>query len=134
MRGLEPTALPSGMSVRCVTLCLLVVAPMISAISFGEDPINEGDTTAVQCTVVKGDQPVRIQWTFQGRPLEPASSSGVEVSKAGLKISTLSIDLVQARHSGEYRCSASNKAGNDTQSALLNVIGSPGVVGVCWLR
>ena len=113
------------------------MAPLISAISFGEDPINEGDTTSLSCTVVKGDQPVRVRWSFQGRPLEQGNNGGVEVSMVGLKMSTLSIDLVQARHSGEYRCTATNRAGNDTQAAVLNVIGSgPGPRAECgvWPR
>lgn len=45
------------------------------------------------------------------------------VSNAGRKISTLSIDSVDASHSGIYTCVAENKAGKTSFSAKLNVNG-----------
>ena len=100
------------------------VAPQILALSFGDDPINSGDTAAVQCTVVKGDAPITIQWFLNGREVTPGD--GVEVTKAGHKISVLSVDSVQARHSGQYMCRATNRAGQDTQATELNVQGRVG--------
>ncbi len=96
--------------------------PQILALSFGDDPINSGDTAAVQCTVVKGDAPISIAWYLNGQ--EVRSGDGIEVNKLGGKISVLSLEAAQARHSGEYTCRASNKAGHHTQSAELNVQGT----------
>lgn len=89
-------------------------------VSFGEH-VNTGDMVAVQCAVVKGDQPVRIRWTVDGADLQ--SGDGVEVSKLGSKISALTIDSVQPDHRGRYTCTAENAAGVDSQSADLNVLG-----------
>ncbi|XP_052129316.1 cell adhesion molecule Dscam2-like [Frankliniella occidentalis] len=110
-------------------LHVLAVKPQILALTFGDDPINSGDTAAVQCTVVKGDAPVKITWLFNGEEVVPGRR-GMEVTKTGQKISALSVESVQAEHSGEYTCRASNKAGADSQTALLNVQGTLGDIEV----
>ncbi|XP_052122075.1 palladin-like [Frankliniella occidentalis] len=93
--------------------------------SFGDDPINEGDTAGLQCMVVKGDQPVALAWFIDGRPYRPEQAErGVLVNKQGAKMSFLSIDATRAEHTGEYRCEATNAAGRDVQTATLNVIGA----------
>ena len=98
--------------------------PQILALSFGEDGVNAGDTVAVQCTVVKGDAPIELQWLFDGVPLRAKAGDGIVVTAAGQRVSMLSVEAVQARHSGEYTCTASNPAGRGTQTAVLNVQGT----------
>ncbi|KAK3923290.1 Titin [Frankliniella fusca] len=110
---------------------VLAVKPQILALSFGDDPINSGDTAAVQCTVVKGDAPIKIEWLFNGEPVVPGRR-GTEVTKTGQKISALSVESVQAEHSGEYTCRASNKAGTDTQTVLLNVQVAPQILALSF--
>lgn len=100
----------------------LPVPPQILALSFGEDGVNAGDTVAVQCTVVKGDAPITMQWLFDGKELQ--AGDGIVITKAGQRVNMLSVEAVQARHSGEYTCTASNPAGADTQTAVLNVQGT----------
>lgn len=90
--------------------------------SFGEEPVNAGDAAAVQCSVVKGDMPMNISWSKDGRPV--ASGDGVQIGKLGLRISTLSIEPVAARHSGQYACTATNRAGSESQAARLDVLGT----------
>lgn len=46
------------------------------------------------------------------------------VTKAGKKVSTVTIDSAQEQHSGEYTCVAENKAGITRQSAYLHVYGT----------
>ncbi|XP_052129307.1 cell adhesion molecule DSCAML1-like [Frankliniella occidentalis] len=105
---------------------VVVVPPLLAAMSFGDDPINEGDTAGLQCMVVKGDQPVALAWFIDGRPYrQEQAERGVLVDKRGAKMSYLTIDATRAEHTGEYRCEATNAAGRDSQTAVLNVIGAP---------
>lgn len=51
------------------------------------------------------------------------NDEGISINQINRKISTLSIDSVEARHAGEYSCVAKNLAGIATHSANLNVNG-----------
>ncbi|KAF2905043.1 hypothetical protein ILUMI_01126, partial [Ignelater luminosus] len=95
------------------------VAPQIVPFDFGEDEINTGDMTSLQCTVSKGDFPIKILWTHNGSPVNIIES--ISTSKVNKRISTLSIDAVEAHHVGNYTCIAENSAGIASHSAFLNV-------------
>ncbi|XP_043494038.1 Down syndrome cell adhesion molecule-like protein Dscam2 isoform X1 [Polistes fuscatus] len=96
------------------------VAPQIGQISFGEEPVNAGDLVSVQCVVTKGDSPLEITWTFDGRPINH-DRMDVIVSNSGKRVKQLTIESVAARHAGEYTCVASNVAGSTSHSAKLDV-------------
>lgn len=97
------------------------VAPQIGMFSFGEDPLNAGDTTSVQCVIMKGDLPLDIAFMFQGNPIVP--NQDVVVLETGKRAKQLMIESVSARHAGEYTCIASNIAGSTSRSAILAVNG-----------
>ncbi|KAE8740483.1 hypothetical protein FOCC_FOCC013987 [Frankliniella occidentalis] len=102
-------------------------SPSILALTFGEEAVNEGDTAAVQCTVctvVKGDAPLTIAWTLDGRELRAQDHPGVQITALGPRISTLSIEQVRAAHIGEYTCTATNRGGATAQSTQLHVLGT----------
>lgn len=99
----------------------LSVPPQIHHFDFGDDPINSGDMAVVNCAVIKGDLPVKIHWLMNGQSL--STVDGINVMQTKPRLSQLSIDNVQGYHSGEFKCMASNKAGNATQMAILNVNG-----------
>ncbi|XP_063932407.1 cell adhesion molecule Dscam1 isoform X12 [Zophobas morio] len=108
-----------GYSARSSLEVQVMVPPQIVHFDFGDEPVNSGDLVSVMCTVNKGDSPVEIKWF-----LNNASAStihGVNVLRTNKRISQLSIDSVQADHSGEYTCSAKNPAGTVTYSAILHV-------------
>lgn len=95
--------------------------PQIMPFVFGEELINAGDTVSAQCTVTKGDLPIKIIWYLNGKLVD--KNSGIFTSNVGKKISTLAIDSVQADHIGEYTCSASNSAGSTNFTTYLKVNG-----------
>ncbi|XP_043680544.1 Down syndrome cell adhesion molecule-like protein Dscam2 isoform X28 [Vespula pensylvanica] len=109
-----------GYSARGTLEVQVMVAPQIAPISFGEEPVNAGDLVSVQCVVTKGDSPLEITWTFDGRPINH-DRMDVIVSDSGKRVKQLTIESVAARHAGEYTCVASNAAGSTSHSAKLDV-------------
>lgn len=98
----------------------MLVSPQIHPFDFGSEPINSGETVSIQCTILKGDPPLNITWSLNGIPI--ASRDGITIMKLK-RFSTLNIDSVQDAHTGEYTCTARNKAGYASHSAVLNVNG-----------
>lgn len=100
----------------------MVVLPQIVPFDFGEDEINAMDMVSASCTVNKGDLPMKITWTRNGRQL--FSNDGISISRTNQRISILSIESVRDRHSGNYSCVADNLAGsvNYTTSLWVNGI------------
>lgn len=101
---------------------LVVDVPQIAPFDFGDGPINSGDDVSVFCQVSKGDLPIGIKWSFNGKVID--SNSGVTVTRTSKRVSQLSIDAVHADHAGEYVCAAKNQAGVDRYSAVLRVNGT----------
>lgn len=77
--------------------------------------------TLTTCAVIKGDLPIEIFWSLNGKSIETVD--GINTIKTKQRVNQLSIDDVQAHHSGEYTCTARNRAGNTTFSAYLRVNG-----------
>lgn len=73
------------------------------------------------CSIHKGDLPVNITWYLNDVPANTVN--GIVVSYVGKKMSTLSIDSVQAEHAGRYTCLVQNSAGRASFSADLHVNG-----------
>ncbi|XP_063932377.1 cell adhesion molecule Dscam1 isoform X8 [Zophobas morio] len=108
-----------GYSARSSLEVQVMVAPQILHFDFGGEPVNSGDLASLTCSVFKGDLPVKITWYHNNKNVHHVD--GVLVSTAGKKISTLSIDSVQAEHAGNYTCVAENKAGTFSYTAELLV-------------
>lgn len=79
------------------------------------------------CSVTKGDLPLSIWWSFQNDNEKfsenMTTNDGIFITKTSLKISTLVIEAVKARHRGNYTCYAQNKAGLLSHSAYLAING-----------
>lgn len=103
-------------------MSLSPVVPQIAPFSFGEEPLNAGETTSIQCIGTKGDGPLNITWLFDGRMID-RSLFGVTTSRSNKRIGTLIIDSVQEVHFGNYTCAASNFAGSASHTTRLTVNG-----------
>ncbi|KAG1677263.1 Down syndrome cell adhesion molecule-like protein Dscam2 [Nymphon striatum] len=73
------------------------------------------------CTVTQGDPPIKFTWHFNAMTLP--HDLDLTVADSGF-ISTLSGMNVNRKHSGNYSCTAENKAGKTTQRTNVKVKGT----------
>lgn len=93
--------------------------------TFGDDPVNSGDSSAVNCMIVKGDLPLQIHWTLNGQPIVNEVDN-MHVVRLSARLSSLSVDGIDERHRGVFRCIASNQAGRSEMDGELKVNGNCG--------
>jgi len=86
------------------------------------DAVTEGLRTQVMCTTSQGDQPFVFSWLKDGAALR--SGAGLEVNQFTPFSSILTIDSVQAEHSGNYTCQVHNAAATIELTAPLSVTGT----------
>ncbi|XP_036142530.1 Down syndrome cell adhesion molecule-like protein Dscam2 isoform X41 [Monomorium pharaonis] len=119
-----------GYSARGTLEVQVMVAPQLSPFTFGDEAANAGEMATVQCAVIKGDLPIDIMWSFNGRVIDIANGAfgehnydnpDIVISRSSKRASQLTIESVAARHAGEYSCTASNTAGTATHSSILSV-------------
>uniref|UniRef100_A0A182WFX7 Down syndrome cell adhesion molecule n=1 Tax=Anopheles minimus TaxID=112268 RepID=A0A182WFX7_9DIPT len=109
--------------VRHISQLKVIVPPSITPFTFGEEPLNSGESTAVQCMVFKGDAPLEIRWYMNGNQL-PTNENGVIIGRVSERLSSLSIDPIGYFNRGTYECRVKNRAGETFQSAelVINVV------------
>lgn len=76
----------------------------------------------MQCTISKGDSPVEINWFLNGIPIREIP--GISSNQIGKRINSLSIESIDAHHTGTYTCKATNVAGSTNYTAYLAVNGT----------
>lgn len=81
-----------------------------------------GDVFSTTCVVLKGDLPLTIHWTLNSEPIT-SGEDGFTVIKMNARTSYLSIESLEAKHRGIYRCIAVNVAGLAEHAAELQVHG-----------
>lgn len=74
------------------------------------------------CAVPDGDLPINITWYLNEKSID--QYSGISSTKFGKRNQVLSIESVDAQHSGNYSCSAKNKAGAVSYTTELKVYGT----------
>ncbi len=84
--------------------------------------MDEGSYVQITCSVVKGDEPLKITWHLQGDVV--SSEPALTTTMIGTRSSILIISQVGYRHAGNYACRAQNPAGVATYSAELRVNGT----------
>ncbi|XP_049290899.1 Down syndrome cell adhesion molecule-like protein Dscam2 isoform X7 [Anopheles funestus] len=107
-----------GYTARGTLEVQVMVPPSITPFFFGEEPLNSGESTAVNCMVFKGDAPLEIRWYMNGNQL-PTNENGVIIGRVSERLSSLSIDPIGYFNRGSYECRVKNRAGETFQSAEL---------------
>ncbi|KAK9680807.1 hypothetical protein QE152_g38807, partial [Popillia japonica] len=95
------------------------VPPQIAHFDFGKDSIDAGEGVSTQCTAAKGDYPLNITWLLNSKPI--SLNEGIFINRASKRVSTLSIDNVQANHAGNYTCLVGNMAAVEEYTATLSI-------------
>lgn len=95
--------------------------PKIAPFTVGADALFPGDYFTIQCSIVHGDMPLTIQWSFDGAAIETGGE--VIVARMGQRSSVLTIESVRGSHAGNYTCQGQNEAGSAQHSVQLIVNG-----------
>lgn len=107
-----------------LSLLKLPVPPKIAPFTFGDEPLNYGDSALIYCSITSGDFPIKIQWYLNEVAVDQLDPFyNINQADFGKKAKALSIDGVNERHVGNYTCRATNQAEVTTFSAVLNVNG-----------
>lgn len=101
---------------------IFLVPPQILQFDFGDEVVNSGDFITVQCAIIKGDFPIKITWLHGDK--DAAKTTGISIAQVNKRVSSLSIESVDAVHRGNYSCIAVNQAGISRVSAVLNINGT----------
>lgn len=100
---------------------LSLVLPHITPFEF-ESEANTGDSVQLNCHVSKGDTPLNISWLLNGKEIK--NVFGITTTSFGTRTNLLTINSVQAEHSGLYTCRASNRGGEAAHTAELLINGT----------
>ncbi|XP_044018803.1 Down syndrome cell adhesion molecule-like protein Dscam2 isoform X8 [Aphidius gifuensis] len=109
-----------GYSARGTLEVQVMVSPQIAPFTISDEPVNWGDTITATCTVLKGDNPIDIEWALNGEPISKENSE-ITIVSTSKRVSLLTIEAVAARHAGIFSCTASNIAGGTSYSSSLAV-------------
>ncbi|XP_035788144.1 Down syndrome cell adhesion molecule-like protein Dscam2 isoform X4 [Anopheles albimanus] len=111
-----------GYTARGTLEVQVMVPPKIAPFTFGDEPLNYGDSALIYCSITSGDFPIRIQWYLNELPVDQLDPFyNINQADFGKKAKALSIDGVNERHVGNYTCRATNHAEMASFSAVLNV-------------
>lgn len=72
--------------------------------------------------ITKGDLPLDIKWSLNGQ-LVVNGENGLTVVRMSPRLSSLSIDSINGKHRGIFKCMSSNSAGTTEHSTDLKVNG-----------
>lgn len=105
----------------CCLFVYCTVLPHILPFDF-DGEANNGDNTQLTCYVNKGDIPLNITWSLNGKNVNKMID--ISTTVIGTRTNLLTINSVQPEHSGVYTCTASNKGGSAVHSAQLFINGT----------
>jgi len=108
-RGMDPQG---NVIFEFLANLVIQTAPQVRLIP-EQQTVSPGDSPSIECQLVRGDQPVNIEWEREDR--QPLSSQTVQASGARLQFRNIAVS-----DEGRYVCRASNAAG--TSQAVAEVI------------
>lgn len=103
----------------CADLKFLSDAPKLK--SLVSDPVSEGSTFNLFCSVTEGSIPLYFKWSKDGHLIP--SVPGIDIKKVTSRSSVLEIEEVSRNDSGNYSCFAENAFGTDITYYHLVVYG-----------
>ena len=83
---------------------------------------SENSYFQIYCTVQKGSEPLRFEWSKNGEKIIPSSDMNHKIDSFE-RYSTLTIKSLDRKDSANYGCVVSNDFGSDAQNILLTVEG-----------
>lgn len=106
--------------IHIVKICV-VAAPVISPFVFTDD-LEEGMRASVVCSVTAGDPPVTLSWFKDGIPIESGTNdNSIQIVAITEFVSSLIINRLDRRFSGNYTCQASTEVGSVNHTARMTV-------------
>ncbi|KAL1383367.1 hypothetical protein pipiens_013159 [Culex pipiens pipiens] len=85
--------------------------------------MNYGDSASIQCSVISGDFPIKIEWLLNGNAISAIDSlTGLTATSFGKRAKALTIEGINWNHAGNFTCRASNEAGaaEFTETLIVN--------------
>ncbi|KAH7953305.1 hypothetical protein HPB49_007010 [Dermacentor silvarum] len=101
----------------------VIARPVINPFLFMKD-VQEGMRTTVVCSVLSGESPMDIDWLKDGAPLSDIHPEA-KITRLGDYASSLTMDNVTRRHSGNYSCKATSGIATANYTARMDVSASP---------
>lgn len=105
-----------------LTLICVAVKPEVEPFAITDNTLNEGGSTKILCSVSSGDMPIRFIWTKNGR-LMNSNRKNVKVQELDELTSMFSLTSVSLEDAGNYSCIVQNKAGSNSHTVFLKVMG-----------
>ncbi|XP_030749790.1 Down syndrome cell adhesion molecule-like protein Dscam2 isoform X2 [Sitophilus oryzae] len=99
----------------------IIVPPKILPINPMTDLFREGMRAAVSCQIMEGDLPIHFRWERNGEAVVNNAALGTVIRRIDEFSSSLIIDQVSSKHTGNYTCIASNVAGSEKYIVPLTV-------------
>lgn len=106
-----------------VKMFFLSVPPKVSPF-YAEDTLHVGDRASLTCSVTKGDLPLSITWSKDGRSMDTNQLVSVSVSQVDQYTSILLIESLTPEHNGNYSCVVRNSAAEVSHTHQLVVNGN----------
>ncbi|UYV62083.1 hypothetical protein LAZ67_1007772 [Cordylochernes scorpioides] len=86
--------------------------------------LKPGDKVSLTCSSIKGQPPFTIKWLKNGESFNTKSNSKIKLV-SNEHISTLYFESINSSDGGNYTCEMSNKHGQDSYTAALNIQAPP---------
>ncbi|XP_075732227.1 cell adhesion molecule Dscam1-like isoform X2 [Rhipicephalus microplus] len=101
----------------------VIARPVINPFLFMKN-LQEGMRTTVVCSVLSGESPMDIDWLKDGAPLSDIHPEA-KITRLGDFASSLTMDNVTRRHSGNYSCKVTSGIATANYTARMDVSASP---------
>ncbi|KAG1671039.1 Down syndrome cell adhesion molecule-like protein Dscam2 [Nymphon striatum] len=100
------------------TFIKVLTKPILLGLKYELAQMEEGDPFSAMCSVFKGDEPIKITWKHNNKPIELKHGTDIATTKM---YSVLQIRDAKEQQKGNYSCIAVNEAGYDTRTIELKL-------------